>query len=96
MDKIKYRIIPETVLKNLLEDSHRLACLEADGVDNWTWYMEGQDEYIASTLIDTKQFKDKNLNELKELACRGYVGFATLAEIDAEEYAEYQPQEDKK
>ena len=27
---------------NLLEDAAKLAVLEADGVDNWTWYMEGK------------------------------------------------------
>ena len=85
---MKYRIIDEIELKCLLEDSHRLACLEADGVDNWAWDMEGCDEYIAEQLANAKQFKDKTLEEIKEEVYYGNIGFDTLAEIDIEKYAE--------
>ena len=88
MQKKKYRIIDEIELKCLLEDSHRLACLEADGVDDWTWYMEGRDAYIAKRLVNTEPFKDKDLEEIIEIVYEGDIGFDTLAEIDLEAYAE--------
>ena len=38
---MKKYIVSEDTLKRLLEDSIELAMLNADGVDNWTWYGEG-------------------------------------------------------
>ena len=43
-------IISEAKLLELLEMKHELACLNAGGVDNWSWYMENRREYINETL----------------------------------------------
>ena len=47
---MKQYIIDEQTLLDLLEDSARLACLDQDGVDNWTWYMESRAEFVAEML----------------------------------------------
>lgn len=47
MNEKKQYLIDEDTLKELLRDSHKLAILERDGVDNWTWYMTGLEEYLA-------------------------------------------------
>lgn len=46
MNKKQY-LIDEDTLRELLYDRHKLAILERDGVDNWSWYMEGREEYLA-------------------------------------------------
>ena len=48
-------IIDEERLLELLEAEARLQCLENDGVDNWTWYMEGRIQFIANALDVTPQ-----------------------------------------
>lgn len=45
---MKKYIISEKNLRRLLESEMRLDILEADGVDNWIWYMEGAAEYIQN------------------------------------------------
>ena len=86
---MKYRLVPENELLMLLEDSHRLACLDWDGVDNWYAYMEGRREYIAMCLKETKQYKDKTSIELDDIIIDEDIDFNTLAEVDIEKYAEY-------
>ena len=43
----KQYLIDEDTLKELLYASHKLEILERDGVDNWSWYMEGRTQYLA-------------------------------------------------
>lgn len=83
---MKYRLVPEEELLDLLRDSHRLACLDWDGVDNWHGYMEGRREYIAACLKETKQYKDKTDIELDDIIIDEDIGFHDLAEIDIEAY----------
>ena len=85
---MKYRIIREDELLSLLYDSHKLACLDWDGVDNWSWYMEGRTEYIAQCLKETKQYKDKTIKEIIDIVYEEDRDFVNLAEIDIEGYAE--------
>ena len=87
---MKYHIISEDELLSLLWDSHKLAVLENDGVDNWQWYMEGRTEYIAQCLKKTKQYKDKPIQEIMDIVYEEDIDFQTLAEIDVEKYAEYE------
>jgi hypothetical protein len=87
---MKYRIISEDELLSLLWDSHKLACLDWDGVDNWEWYMEGRTEYIAQCLKESKQYKDKSIKEIMDIIYEEDIDFQTLAEIDVEKYAEYE------
>ena len=51
----KSYIISEERLLELLENEARLQCLENDGVDNWTWYMEGRKRFIADALCISEQ-----------------------------------------
>lgn len=50
MNKEKYYKISETQLRDLLESSLKLDQLYADGVDNWEWYGEGREQFIANCL----------------------------------------------
>lgn len=43
---MKYYKISEEELLELLVDSLRLLVLDADGVDNWEWYMEGKKDFM--------------------------------------------------
>ena len=47
---MKRYLISEERLLELLEAENTLRCLEWDGVDNWSWYMEGRSRYIADAL----------------------------------------------
>lgn len=43
-------------LKDLLEDSAKLAALESGGVDNWSWYGDSFQDYVK--LLEYKSFED--------------------------------------
>lgn len=43
-------ILTEGQLLSLLEDGLALQCLNVDGVDNWSWYMESKNSIIAEIL----------------------------------------------
>lgn len=51
---MKNYIISEERLLELLEAENTLRCLEWDGVDNWSWYMESRSRYIAEALQITE------------------------------------------
>ena len=56
-------IIPEDRLLELLEAEATLHCLEWDGVDNWTWYMEGRKRFIADVLnISEERVSEEDLD----------------------------------
>ena len=60
---MKKYVITEERLLELLEAENRLHCLEWDGVDNWSWYMEGHTRYIAEMLgISEEQVKKERLD----------------------------------
>lgn len=63
----KRYIIDEDTLRELLHDSHKLAILERDGVDNWTWYMTGLEEYIAECAAMLPWNEGKSAEDLKVL-----------------------------
>lgn len=71
---MKRYIVDEDTLKRLLEDSIELAMLNADGVDNWTWYGEGRRELIK------EYFPDASEEELEDL------DFENCAEKDLERF----------
>lgn len=52
---MKNYIVSEERLLELLEAEARLNCLEWDGVDNWEWYMESRDRFIADCLEISKE-----------------------------------------
>lgn len=46
------KLISKKELANLLRASIKLNCLEAGGVDNWTWYDEALSDYDYIDYID--------------------------------------------
>ena len=50
--------ISKDLLTQLMSDSIKLDILESDGVDNWTWYMEGLNTYVKDFLNDHPDFKE--------------------------------------
>lgn len=71
---MKQYLITEDRLLGLLEDSIRLGALDADGVDNWSWYGEGFSHYIAS------YFPNKSLEDI----CEENIGFKECAMLELE------------
>lgn len=59
--KENYYIISESELLDLLTTYHYANCLDADGVDNWSWYMIGREEYLG----DFESFEDKAKDDLQ-------------------------------
>ena len=86
---MKYRLVPEDKLFKLLRNNHELSCLYWDGVDDWESYLDSFDEYIATHLKETKQYKDRPIKELIDITIDECFDLGTLAEIDIEKYAEY-------
>ena len=59
----KSYIVSEERLLELLEAENTLHCLEWDGVDNWTWYMEGRSRYIADAFCISKdEVRERDLD----------------------------------
>ena len=60
---MKRYLISEERLLELLEAENTLRCLEWDGVDNWSWYMEGRSRYIADALsISEDKVREEDLD----------------------------------
>ena len=59
----KSYIVSEERLLDLLKAENTLRCLEWDGVDNWTWYMEGRSRYIADAFcISEDEVRERELD----------------------------------
>ena len=54
-------LVPESELIDLLATYHYANCLDAEGVDNWSWYMINKKEYLGK--FDS--FEEKAKNELR-------------------------------
>ena len=71
----KNYIISEKRLLELLEAEARLQCLERDGVDNWEWYMESCDQFIADCLgVEVKDVDEQSL-DFEDVAIAGLAEF---------------------
>lgn len=64
-------IISKERLLELLKAENKLNVLEGDGVDNWTWYMEGRRQYLKEgaemygvNIDDNEDFDFEDLVEL--------------------------------
>ena len=58
---MEMKLISKEELADLLRASSKLSCLEAGGVDNWTWYDEALSDYCNEDLDDdtlTEEYKD--------------------------------------
>ena len=59
----KEYIISEKRLLELLEAEATLQCLESDGVEDWEWYMEGRERFIADALcISESEVRERDLD----------------------------------
>lgn len=74
---MKYFKISEAELRDYLLAVNQLACLERDGVDNWSWYMEGRMEFIAECL-------GKTVEEVKE----NDLDFEDVVDLDIQSFQE--------
>lgn len=54
-------IISESELIDLLAAYHYANCLDAEGMDNWSWYMANKEEYLGNF----ESFEDKAKDDLK-------------------------------
>ena len=64
-----YLITKERLLE-LLEAELKLSCLERDGVDNWTWYMEGKYHFLAEVLnLPTEQIYELDYDFVDAANC---------------------------
>ena len=66
MNEKKQYLIDEDTLRELLHDSHKLAILERDGEDNWAWYMESHDEYVAECAAMLPWNEGRSVEDMKE------------------------------
>lgn len=57
---MKYFKVSEAELREYLLAVSKLDCLERDGVDDWSWYMAGREEFIAECLGKTVEEVKKN------------------------------------
>lgn len=57
---MEMKLISKEELADLLRASNKLSCLEAGGVDNWTWYDEALSDYDSDLDDDilTEDYKD--------------------------------------
>ena len=75
---MKYRIIKEDELRELIYAANKCRALECGGVDNWTWYGESFHDF----LIQCSQDIGRDIEDLEELAD---IDLATYPEIEIEE-----------
>lgn len=69
-------IISKERLLELLKAENELNVLERDGVDNWTWYMEGRRQYLKEGAeiygVNIDENEDFDFEDLAELALQDF------------------------
>ena len=69
-------IISKERLLELLKAENELNVLEGDGVDNWTWYMEGRRQYLKEGAemygVNIDENEDFDFEDLAELALQDF------------------------
>ena len=69
-------IISKERLLELLKAENELNVLEGDGVDNWTWYMEGRRQYLKEGAeiygVNIDDNEDFDFEDLAELALQDF------------------------
>lgn len=72
-------IISKERLLELLKAEDKLNVLEGDGVDNWTWYMEGRRQYLKEGAeiygVNIDDNEDFDFEDLAELALQDFEEF---------------------
>lgn len=74
---MNYIVSKERLLK-LLKAENELNVLEGDGVDNWTWYMEGRRQYLK----EGAEIYGVNIDDNEDF------DFEDLAELDLQNFEE--------
>ena len=72
---MKYYQISEKDLLDLLTIKNRYQCLEADGVDNWEWYMTNKKEYISEELnipIEKVEEEDLDFSDIAKVELKSF------------------------
>lgn len=72
-------IVSKERLLELLKAENELNVLEGDGVDNWTWYMEGRRQYLK----EGAEMYGVNIDENEDF------DFEDLAELDLQNFEEF-------
>ena len=72
-------IISKEGLLELLKAENELNVLEGDGVDNWTWYMEGRRQYLK----EGAEMYGVNIDDNEDF------DFEDLAELDLQNFEEF-------
>ena len=69
-------IISKERLLELLKAENELNVLEGDGVDNWTWYMEGRRQYLKEGAemygVNSDDNEDFDFEDLAELDLQNF------------------------
>lgn len=69
-------IISKERLLELLKAESELNILEGDGVDNWSWYMEGRRQYLEEGAemygVNIDENEDFDFDDLAELALQDF------------------------
>ena len=72
-------IVSKERLLELLKAEDKLNVLEGDGVDNWTWYMEGRRQYLKEGAeiygVNIDDNEDFDFEDLAELALQDFEEF---------------------
>lgn len=74
---MNYIVFKERLLE-LLKAENELNVLEGDGVDNWTWYMEGRRQYLK----EGAEMYGVNIDENEDF------DFEDLAELNLQDFEE--------
>lgn len=72
-------IVSKERLLELLKAENELNVLEGDGVDNWTWYMEGRRQYLK----ESAEMYGVNIDDNEDF------DFEDLAELDLQNFEEF-------
>lgn len=68
MIKMKYYIVSEERLRELLEAEAQYIALENGGVDNWEWYDESRRNYLDLCELDSfVEVAEERMNEFETL-----------------------------
>ena len=72
-------IVSKERLLELLKAENELNVLEGEGVDNWTWYMEGRRQYLKEGAeiygVNIDDNEDFDFEDLAELALQDFEEF---------------------
>lgn len=71
-------IVSKERLLELLKAENELNVLEGDGVDNWTWYMEGRRQYLK----EGAEMYGVNIDDNEDF------DFEDLAKLDLQNFEE--------